>query len=298
MLRGLIIASALWAVSVRLFVAAKTPLPVAFAGDASIERHIIDSNVSGASLFEDAAAEEQLLQAANQNRKLVGAPPLQLDERLRAAALAHARRIAASNQLEHRLPGEPALLDRIAKVISGDSSLRIDRAGENIANAGCVLGANDVLMGSTPHRENLLDRDFNLAGIAAIWSQGRLYVVQDFAHEARSYTAQQSESLVSQAVGEVRQQAGLPELAQMTVPNLDESACQLTTEGRPNARLLAAVYDNRRIISYTQSRPELLPAGALRLLRDPGTRGYAIGSCYARNAAYPTGTYWVAILLY
>jgi len=36
----------------------------------------------------------------------------------------------------------------------------------------------------------------------------------------------------------------------------------------------------------------------LRLLRDPTVRQFAVGSCYARNAAYPTGMYWVAILLY
>jgi len=42
----------------------------------------------------------------------------------------------------------------------------------------------------------------------------------------------------------------------------------------------------------------VLPQGALRLLRDPGVRQFAVGACYARNAAYPTGMYWVAILLY
>jgi hypothetical protein len=153
-------------------------------------------------------------------------------------------------------------------------------------------------MRSTPHRENLLDRGFNVAGIAAVWSKGRLYVVQDFAHEVPSYSAQQSRKLVSDAVDEMRQQAGLPELAQLTPPHLDEAACTLASESHPNARLLATSYDNRRIITYTQSHPEVLPAGALRLLRDPDVRRFAVGACYARNTAYPTGIYWVAILLY
>jgi hypothetical protein len=80
--------------------------------------------------------------------------------------------------------------------------------------------------------------------------------------------------------------------------NLDEAACSLARENRPSARLLATAYDNRKIITYTQSRPEVLPQSALRLLRDPGVRQFAVGACYARTAAYPTGTYWVAILLY
>ena len=30
----------------------------------------------------------------------------------------------------------------------------------------------------------------------------------------------------------------------------------------------------------------------------PGVGHFAVGACYARNATYPTGTYWIAILLY
>jgi uncharacterized protein YkwD len=251
---------------------------------------------------EDSAAENELLEAANKSREFAGAPPLRMEESLREAARAHALRMVATDRLEHQLPGELSLLERIAQVTSPDNSLhqalKVDRAGENIAHATCALGANDALMRSAPHRQNLLDRDFNVAGIAAVWSKGRLYVVQDFAREITSYSAEQSRKLIAHSVDDVRQQAGLPELAQLSPPNLDEAACQLAKENRPNAHLLATAYSNRKIIAYTESHPETLPAGALRLLRDPGVRQFAVGSCYARNAAYPTGMYWVAILLY
>jgi uncharacterized protein YkwD len=251
---------------------------------------------------EDSAAENELFEAMNQSRAQSGAPPLRTNESLHAAALAHARRMVASQRLEHQLSGEPALLERIAEVspivTPTNGALKIDRAGENIANATCAPGANEALMRSAPHRHNLLDPGFNVTGVAALWSHGRLYVVQDFAHEVPSYSAKQSAELVGRAVDAVRQEAGLPELVQLTPPNLDEAACSLAKENRPNARLLATAYDNRRIITYTQSRPEVLPEGALRLLRDPGVQQFAVGACYARNAAYPTGMYWVAILLY
>ena len=255
---------------------------------------------------EDSAAENELFAAVNQSRELAGVQPLRRDESLRAAALAHARRMVASGRLEHQFSGEPSLLERIAQVSpmvgsktdAQKDELKIDRAGENIANATCAPGANEVLMRSAPHRRNLLDRGFNVAGVAAIWSHGRLYVVQDFAHEVPSYSADESAKLVGRAVDAIRQEAGLPELVQLRPPHLDEAACSLAKESRPNARLLAASYDNRKIITYTQSRPEVLPQGALRLLRDPGVQQVAVGACYARNAAYPTGIYWVAILLY
>src|ERR1035437_1888857 len=271
-------------------------------------------SAAASSRGEDSAAENELLEAVNQSREPAGVPPLRRNQNLRVAALAHARRMVVSERLEHQFSGEPSLLERIAQVSPMGSpggspvvspktgglndALKIDRAGENIANATCAPGANEVLMRSAPHRRNLLDRGFNVAGVAAIWSHGRLYVVQDFAHEVPSYSAEQSGQLVGRAVAAVRQEAGLPELVQLTPPNLDDAACSLAKENRPNARLLATSYDNRKIIAYTQSRPEVLPEGALRLLRDHGIQQFAVGACYARNAAYPTGMYWVAILLY
>ncbi len=301
MLRALAVSFAMLAVIPGPCAAQSTPPAPDFRNRVSVNQPTPNSNsAAGSSSGEDSAAENELLQAANKSRERAGAPPLRMEESLREAARAHARRMIASDRLEHQLSGEPSLLERIALVspLSPLSALKIDRAGENIAYATCAPGANDALMRSAPHRENLLDRGFNVAGVAAIWSKGRLYVVEDFAHEVLSYSAQQSEKLVGRAIYEMRQQAGLPELAQLTPPKLDEAACSLARENRPNARLLATAYDNRQIITYTQSRPEILPQGALRMLRDPAVRQFAAGACYARNSAYPTGMYWVAILLY
>jgi uncharacterized protein YkwD len=273
------------------------------SNDVSTKQPTPHSNsAAGAPFGEDTAAENELLEAANKSRALAGVPPLRSNGSLREAARAHARHMIASDRLEHQLPGELPLLQRIAQVgmpnQASSSDLKIDRAGENIAYADCAPDVNSALMRSAPHRENLLDHTFNLAGIAAFWSKGRLYVVQDFARELPSYSPRESEVLVGHAVNEMRQQAGLSELVQLTPPKLDDAACSLSRENHPNAHLLATAYENRRIITYTQSRPEFLPQGALSLLRDPDLHQFAVGACYARNAAYPTGMYWVAILLY
>jgi len=303
MLRALVISLAMLAVSSGPCAAETSPQAAAVSKDVRNQNEVSSQQLSSHSSSaagsssdssEDSAAENELLESANKSRELAGVPPLRMEESLRAAARTHARRMVESEQLEHRLSGEPSLLERIAQA----SPLKMDRVGENIAYATCASGANEALMRSVPHRQNLLDRGFNVAGIAAIWSKGRLYVVQDFAHEVPSYSAHESRELVGRAVEEMRQQAGLPALVQLTPPNLDTAACSLAGENRPNARLLATAYDNRKIITYTQSRPEVLPPGALRLLSDAGVRRFAVGSCYARNAAYPTGMYWVAILLY
>ena len=246
------------------------------------------------STSEDAAAERELRELANRDRREAGVPPLRVDESLAVAARAHAQLMVANAQLEHRFSGEPSLLQRIAHV----SALRLDRVGENIAYDSSPAGAEQAFMHSPAHRRNLLDRGFNVAGFAAIRSLGRLYVVQDFGHEVPTLTAAQTRELVSHAVNDVRREAGLTAIGQYAPPKFDDAVCSLAQQGLPNARLLQTAYDNRRIITYTQSRPEILPQGAVRLLHDRTVRQFAVGSCYARNAAYPSGTYWVAILLY
>jgi uncharacterized protein YkwD len=261
------------------------------------------SSGSNSNSNEDSAAEKQLLDAANKSRQLAGAPPLRMDDSLRQAAVAHAQLMISSDRLEHQFPGELGLMERIAQVSSSvppSSGLgpRIDRAGENVAYAPSAPGVHDALMHSPPHRENLLDRGFNAVGLAAVWSGGKLFVVQDFAHELPSYSAHETSNLVGHAIADMRQQAALPGLVQLTPANLDTATCSLAKETHPSAHLLATAFDNRRVITYTQSRPEMLPEGVLPMLRDAGLRQFAVGSCYARNTAYPNGTYWVAILLY
>lgn len=249
---------------------------------------------SAADPNEDTAAEATLLALVNRSRQQAGAPPVRADDSLREAAVLHAQRMVSTRQLEHQFPGEPSLLQRIADV----TTIPLDRAGENIANVTCVADAHELLMQSSPHRKNLLDPRFNVVGIAAVWNHGRLYIVQDFAHAVSSYSAGQTATMVGNAIDQARQNAGLTELSRVSPPHLDDAACNLAEDGHPYPHVIAASYTVRKTITYTQSRPEVLPPSALRLLNDPNVHEFAVGSCYARNANYPTGIYWIAILLY
>ncbi|MFZ3340457.1 MAG: CAP domain-containing protein [Terriglobales bacterium] len=128
--------------------------------------------------LEDSAAEQELLDLANQRRSEAGAPPLRMDASLSSAARAHARLMVERQQLSHQFDGEPSLMPRLL-----DTGLRLDRVGENVAYNTSVDKAFEALMQSPPHRRNLLDPSYNSAGFAAFWSNRRLYVVQDFAHQ-------------------------------------------------------------------------------------------------------------------
>jgi uncharacterized protein YkwD len=271
-----------------------SPAPANSTTDARVSQPAPKTASVAAASDEDSAAEKEMLELVNKSRAQAGLSALRLEPSLTVAALAHARLMVATGQFEHQISGEPKLLDRIAQVIT----IQLDRAGENIAEDGCIEHAHEALMHSPPHRRNLLDGGFNIVGLAVVRSKGRLYVVQDFGHEVRTRTRAEVRALVSDAVRDVRKEAGLEVLAKHESSTLDDAVCRMTQSGRPNARLLETSYDNRQIITYTQSRPEILPQKALPLLRDPSAHQFAVGTCYARTATYPTGIYWVAILLY
>lgn len=125
---------------------------------------------------EDAAAESELIELANRRRKEAGVPLLHAEEGLRRAARAHARLMIEKQQLSHQFEGEPSLMPRLRQ-----SGLQLSWVAENVAYNATAEKAFEALMQSPPHRQNLLDPDYNAAGFAAFWSDGKLYVVQDFA---------------------------------------------------------------------------------------------------------------------
>src|ERR1700694_1074081 len=134
MLRILAIAFAMLAV-IPGRCAAETAPPVADArnNDIHSKQPTPHSNsAAGPPAAEDSAAEDDLWASANKSRELAGAPPLRMDESLRAAARAHARRMVDSERLDHQFSGGFSLLERIAQVspLNGtlNTSLKIDRA--------------------------------------------------------------------------------------------------------------------------------------------------------------------------
>ena len=136
-----------------------------------------------ASSTEDAAAESELLRLANQSRQQAGVPPLRMNEDLIKAARAHARLMIQQQQLSHQFDGEASLMKRLH-----ETGVPLNSAGENVAYNASAEAAFEAFMHSPAHRSNLLDPDFNAAGFAAIWSEGRLYVVQDFVRQVPDMT--------------------------------------------------------------------------------------------------------------
>ena len=242
----------------------------------------------------DEQAEQQLLEMANQARAKAGAPPLQFDDGLVQAARTHAAAMARERQLSHQLNGEPSLPRRL----SAASVLLLDHSGENVALNSTAEGAHQSLMRSPPHRENLLDASYNVAGFAVIRSGEHLYVVQDFGHSLPAYTPEQSENFIAEAVNRARRAAHLPALTRASDAVLRAAVCTMAQEDRLATRSMHELAQRYSVVSYTNMHPEVLPAEATRMIENRGFKSVAVGSCYARTDTYPSGVYWVGLLLY
>jgi uncharacterized protein YkwD len=242
----------------------------------------------------DSDAEQRLLAFANQARAKAGAPPLHLDEGLTAAARAHADVMARKKQLTHQFEGEPSLPRRLAAA----SASHFDRAGENVALDMTAEQAHERLMHSPPHRENLLDPSYNVAGFGVMRSGGVLFVVEDFGHSLPSYSVDQTQDRIASSVLRVRRASGLPELTRHADSALQSAVCSMAHEDRLQTRAMRDLAQHYSVVSYTNMHPEVLPEAATRLVSERHLRSMAVSTCYARTPTYPTGVYWVGLLFY
>ncbi|HEY7099036.1 MAG TPA: CAP domain-containing protein [Terriglobales bacterium] len=235
----------------------------------------------------DAIAERQLLDLANQARAKAGLEPLEPNESLTQSARVHASLMAAKRQLSHQFAGEPSLSGRLA----ADSRLHLDRAGENVASASTVEEAHDSLMHSLPHRENLLNPDYNAAGFAVERSGDTLFITQDFARTLPLVSSDEAVLHVAEAVNRSRTDNGFPLLQQLQNSEDQQTACAM---GRANG-IKASGPQARYVLRYTSMDPGSLPSGTERAVRDGSLHAFSVGACYMRSNAYPNGAYWVIV---
>jgi uncharacterized protein YkwD len=239
---------------------------------------------------DDAQAERQLLDMANRERAKAGLPPLREDEGLTKAAREHGVAMAAQKKLSHQLSGEPNLEYRLA----ANSKAHLDQSGENVAFAPSVDQAQDNLMHSPPHRANLLNAGYNVAGFSVVRSGSLLYVTQDFGHSLPTRSDEEAEVLIGRSVDQMRTHAGLPGLERMDSSEAADAACAMAKADS----LKIPAPKSRAVVRYTTSQPQTVPAEASRAIANASVHAVAVGSCYARSATYPTGMYWVVLLFY
>jgi hypothetical protein len=122
---------------------------------------------------DDPAGAASLLVLVIGERASNGLPPLAPRSDVTDIAQGHSRRMAAQQAIFHN----DDYFTSATRQRLGASAL-----GENVAFAGTVADAHDELMHSAPHRANILDGRFTIAGFAVSRAaNGLVYVTEDFA---------------------------------------------------------------------------------------------------------------------
>jgi uncharacterized protein YkwD len=224
----------------------------------------------------------QFLSLMNQARAKAGAPPLQQDAHLDATAYAHALLMSKKKELSHQFPGEPDLSSRLLS--SGE--IRLDKMGENVALDVSIVGANDHLLHSPPHRKNLLDPDFNVVGLAIIHRGDQIYVVQDFGRRVTSYSSSKAADAVAQAIIHAREKLGAPPLQRIDRGDLQEVACTMARQDKldvAGARPLSQTY---HVLKYSTPAVDALPKGSDAIITSAELTKFSVGACAESGKNY------------
>ena len=239
----------------------------------------------------DQGAAREIFNLLNQERTQRGLAALQWNDKLAEAAAEHTRRMVQHRELSHQFGGEPALRQRYAAY-----SIRLDRAGENVAYDSTVQGAHEGFMHSPPHRENILSPNYDAVGVAVIHSGDVYYVTQDFAHLVQEMSTNAAEDQVAARIEQVRAQQHQASLRRVSMADVRRMACKMAQNDQLQPGLARSIEGARYFVAYTMVDPNKLPSDLMNLNTDHAVNQYAVGTCFQSTPQYPNGVYWVLVV--
>lgn len=214
---------------------------------------------------EVAGAERALFDALNRERTAQGLPALQWDQALASAAREHAVRMAQRNVLSHQLPGEPAVQDRATQ-----AGARFSLIAENIAVAATPAAIHAAWMQSPHHRENILDPQLTVVGIAVVKGNDGLFAVQDFSQAVANLNIDQQEREI---------------IANLNARGL--RATQVTVEARKTCGMDRGYVGPRplSVVRFETTDLSRLPDNLEQKIRSGRYRSATVGACQGGDAA-------------
>ena len=226
-------------------------------------------------------AEQYLLAAANQERAALGLAPVRRDSRLAAAALDHARQMAAHSGISHQFAGEPELASR-----ASSAGVRFSVVEENVGEAPSAVRIHEMWMKSPHHRDNLLDPTVDSAGISVVARNGELYAVEDFAKTVRAVSFQQQEEAIASLVA----RRGMNVLSSGSAVSAARETCTMSTGYAGGTRPWF-------VMRFTSDSLDALPSQLTAKIASGRYRRAAVGACPATGTGN-FAAYNLAVLLY
>ena len=237
-------------------------------------------------------AEQEIVRLVNRERQSRGLATLVVDDRLVQAARKHSQRMAAADMVEHQCPGEPQLSLRL-----GETAVRFDVSGENVALAADAPRAHTALMHSPGHRANILDGQFTTIGVGVVRTPEGIFVTQDFARRLPEASVDDAEAQISSNFNRMRRKAGMPMLNRVASPELRRQACEMAANDRLNPRAGLSSQRVSNSVAFTAIDLAQIP-GSLERLKNQSASGFSVGACYRTSASYDTPVFWIVVVTY
>ena len=215
-----------------------------------------------------------------------------LEPRLVTAARLHSRRMAKQNTLSHQLRNEPDLNARLAA-----TGLHFNVSGENVAVNSSAANAEQALMGSPPHRDNILSPRFNAVGIGVVRAGQRIWVTQDFIRRLAETSAIDAEAQVARQFNELRRSARSRTLPLISSPRLRQLACQMAGRDSISPARAGDMPNVAHVVTFTVADLEQTPSFLHDMKTEPAS-GFSVGACYASSSTYTAPVYWIIVVTY
>lgn len=222
-------------------------------------------------------SERELFELLNHERVANHLAELKWDDALFKVARKHALLMLDLNILEHQLPGEPGLEERIAA-----AGARFTFIAENIALGKDSATIHSGWMHSPGHRANILSPRPTFVGIAVVRSTAGLFAVQDFAESFANESLEQQE----------KQVASLLTAKGLRVSGAAEDARRACdgVAGMPSGR-------SGTLIRFETGSLSEIPPDLEKKIRSEPFRNVSVGACRTPEAA-GFARYKIALLFF
>ena len=247
----------------------------------------------------DEAAEKQLVDLLEQDRKKAGLAPVEWNMSLRDTAHMHAVELTKHTEMAAEFPGELDLTHRLAL-----SNVRIAAAAEVMAESSSLEHAHDYWAANPTTYSHAMSSKYTDIGVAALKHNGRYYFVIDLVEALSKIGVDELEAVVVKAVQDYRVQRKIMPLTLADTKRLRRVACDMAKSGslakqQIDPSLLETGGHIRngdaQVISFTVIQPADLPASITRLAADPTITTFAVGGCIGQNSYYVSTVFYYNI---
>jgi len=186
---------------------------------------------------EVARAEREMHRRLNADRAEQGLPPLAWDDALADVGRAHSLDMIEGRFFEHTSPKTGTLEDRLDSI-----GYRFGTARENLAIGPNVQRAQDELLQSPDHYDNIMSTDVDRVGVGIVWGDHPeagyvMHITQVFARALEPIDRSGVAAHVDEEIRARRADAGVPEVPR--IPRLTEVARELAESGeKPSGTLI------------------------------------------------------------